>query len=161
LAPVATYAVAVQLGRVRHQIGPLVMTVGAVIALVASFLGWVRSGETTRSSYDTLGLVHRLGFTPSGPAKLLVQAWPLMPLLLAIGVVAAWWGWRSAAAVFGCLGGFYAAVLGVVVSTAVPTSRQVGVSAAPAVTAVGGIVVIVGSVLCLGFRVRSAHANSR
>jgi hypothetical protein len=137
------------------------MTIGALIALVASFRGWVRSGEVTRSSYDTLGLVHRLGFTPGGVAKVIVQAWPVMPLLLAIAVVAAWWGWRVPAAVFGFVGGLYAAVLGVVVANAVPTSSEVGVSAAPAVTAIGGVIVVIGSLLCIGFRVRSAHANSR
>lgn len=134
---------------------------GAIVAVFASFLPWLRSGEAQRTSYETLGLVHRLGFAPTGIAKWFVEAWPVMPALLAVGVVTAWWGWRIVAATFGGLGGLYAAILGAIVAAVEPTSRQVDVSVAPAITAIGGLTVIAGSVLCVVFRVPSADANSR
>lgn len=166
---IATYAVDVrwqehteQLGRHHRQhLGPAVMTAGAVVAILASFLRWIRSGEVSRSSYDILGLVHRLGFAPDGPIRILVEAWPLMPLTITAAVVAAWWGWRLVAVVLGVTGGLCAAVLGGVVAAAVPTSREVGVSGAPAATAVGAAVVVVGSLLCLFVRVPSGDANTR
>jgi hypothetical protein len=166
---VATYAVDVhsqehprQLGRYHRQhLGPVVMTAGAVVAILASFLRWIRSGEVSRSSYEILGLVHRLGFAPDGPIRIVVRAWPLMPLTITAAVVAAWWGWRLVAVVLGVIGGLYAAGLGGVVAFAVPTSREVGVSSAPAATAVGAAVVVVGSLLCLFLRVPSEDANTR
>lgn len=135
------------------------MTLGAAIALLATFLGWVRSGAVTRSSYEMLGLIERLGFAPDGIAELVIRAWPIVPLLLTSAVVAVWSGRRVAAAVLGIVGGLYAGSLGAVVAAAVPDARQVGVSAAPFVTAIGAGVLVLGSVLALVVRVPSADAR--
>lgn len=135
------------------------MTIGACIALVATFRGWVRSGTVTRSSYEMLGLIQRLGFAPSGIAELAIRAWPIVPLLLTSAVVAAWWGRRVVAALFGVVGGLYAGSLGAIVAAAVPDSRQVGVSAAPLWTAIGSGLLVLGSVLALVVRVPSADAR--
>ncbi len=166
---VATYAVAVQPRQRRSLtplpdvwqrfVGPIVMTVGASVALVGTFFGWVRSGTVTRSSYEMLGLIERLGFAPDGLAELVIRAWPIVPLLLTSAVVAVWWGRRIVAAVLGFVGGLYAGALGAVVTSAVPDSRQVGVSAAPLVTALGAGVLVLGSVLALTVRVPSADAR--
>ncbi|MCU1365175.1 MAG: hypothetical protein JWN39_814 [Ilumatobacteraceae bacterium] len=135
------------------------MTAGAALAVVGSFLPWLKSGAVGRSSYDILGLVDRLGFAPDGPIRLVVRAWPLMPLVLTVGIVAVWWGRRWAGAGFGVLGGLYAGGLGAAVAGAIPDTHQISVGAAPVVTAVGGAIVIVGSLLALVVRVPSAHAN--
>ena len=137
------------------------MTVGAVVAILASLLRWVRSGAVSRSSYEILGLVHRLGFAPHGPVRIAVKAWPLMPLTITAAVVAAWWGWRLAAVVLGLTGGLYAGILGGLVAAAAPASGEVGVSNAPAATAVGATVVVVGSLLCVFVREPCRDVDSR
>ena len=138
---------------------------GALVAVVASFLPWIRSGAVWRSSYDLLGLIHRLGFAPDGPIRLAVRLWPVMPLLVTVAVVAAWWSEHTAprvvAAVSGCVGGLYAAALGIAVAVAAPDSAELAVSVAPVATAVGGVVTVLGSLLCLAVRVPSADANTR
>lgn len=60
---------------------------GAVVALIGSFLPWLASGSTSRSSYDLFGIVDRLGFSPDGVVGWAIRLWPLLPLLLVATVV--------------------------------------------------------------------------
>lgn len=55
--------------------------------LVGSFLPWLASGSANRSSYDLLGIVDRLGFSPDGVVGWAVRLWPLLPLLLVVTVI--------------------------------------------------------------------------
>ena len=55
--------------------------------LVGSFLPWLASGTADRSSYDLLGVVDRLGFSPDGVVGWAVRLWPLLPLLLVVTVI--------------------------------------------------------------------------
>ncbi len=157
---IATYAVSVRWRQHWQLLGPGLMSLGAATAIVASFRPWVRSGTTGRSSYDLLGLVHRLGFAPEGPVRWAVRAWPLMPLLATVAVVAVWWGWRALGVVFGLLAGLYAGVLGAVLTSAAPDTRALIVSRAPLVTAIGAGLLVLGSVVCACVRVPSEHANT-
>lgn len=141
--------------------GPVVMSAGGAVAVGASFADWLRTGEVQRSSYEILGLVDRLGFAPDGPIRTLVRAWPLMPLLMATAVVAAWWGLRHLGASFGLIGGLYAGALSVAVARAAPDRRLISVTAAPEVTALGAAMVVVGSLLTIWSGVPSAHADAR
>src|SRR5687768_8107165 len=75
----------------RRHVGVTVVTVGAVVVLVGTFLTWVRSGSAGRSSYDVFDLVDRLGFSPNGVVGIALRAWPLVPLLLALAVAVHWW----------------------------------------------------------------------
>jgi hypothetical protein len=59
--------------------------------VVATFLPWLRSGSTSRSSYELLGLLDRLEIAPDGAVSTLVQWWPMVPLLVTLAVVLAWW----------------------------------------------------------------------
>ena len=63
---------------------------GAAVVL-ATFLPWLHSGSTSRSSYELLGLLDRLGIAPDGPVSVLVRWWPLVPLVVTTAVVLAWW----------------------------------------------------------------------
>src|SRR5690606_25581993 len=54
-------------------------------------LPWLESGSTNRSSYDLLGLVSRVGIAPDGIASALIRWWPVVPLVVTVGVVSAWW----------------------------------------------------------------------
>lgn len=60
---------------------------GAVVVLVGSFLPWLASGAADRSSYELLGVIDRLGFSPDGWVGWAVRLWPLLPLLLVVTVV--------------------------------------------------------------------------
>lgn len=157
----ATYAAGVGASQNRLLIGPALMTVGAIGAVAGSFGDWLTSGRVGRSSYDILGLVDRLGFSPDGALSWLVRGWPLMPLLMTCAVVAAWWPKRWLALVFAIVGGSYAAALGLAVAAAVPERRSISVGAAPALTAVGGALVLLGSLAVVLIRVPSADADTR
>ena len=73
-----------------RRVGAIVLTIGAAITLVGTFLTWVSSGSTDRSSYEVFGLVDRLGFEPDGLVGWLLRLWPLVPLALVVTVIAHW-----------------------------------------------------------------------
>ena len=66
------------------------MTGFGSLVVAATFLPWLRSGSTTRTSYDLLGLLARLRVAPDGALALLVKCWPLVPLIVTGAVVLAW-----------------------------------------------------------------------
>ena len=66
-------------------------TATGTIVIVATFLPWLRSGNTSRSSYELLGLLDRLDVAPGGWLSLLVRWWPLVPLVVTVAVVLARW----------------------------------------------------------------------
>lgn len=72
----------------RHWSTVLVV-VGAVAALVGTFLPWLTSGSVNRSSYDLLDLLDRLGFASGGAMDVALTLWPIVPLLLVASVGAA------------------------------------------------------------------------
>ena len=82
-----------------HHLGLGSFTVTGATILVGTFLPWLHSGSRWRSSYDLFGLVQRLGFTEGGPIGLAVRAWPLVPLLVTVTVMLAWWRQTSLAVV--------------------------------------------------------------
>ena len=74
----------------RAHVPPVVTTTGAVIALLGTFLPWLRSGTVDRSSYEIFDLVERLGFSPNGVIAWTLKLWPLVPLVLVCGAIALW-----------------------------------------------------------------------
>jgi hypothetical protein len=76
--------------------GRLTAAIGAVAALIGTFLPWLRSGTVDRSSYDLVDIVERLGFSPEGVIDIALTMWPLAPLALVSTVIAQWPGWTSA-----------------------------------------------------------------
>lgn len=74
----------------RHPRGATVVSGGAAVALVGTFMPWLRSGARNRSSYSIFGLVERLGFAPEGPVAWSLRWWPVVPMLLVLTVIAAW-----------------------------------------------------------------------
>jgi hypothetical protein len=106
--------------------GRAVAAVGAVVALVGTFLPWLASGTVGRSSYDLLDIVERLGFSPDGLVGWALTVWPLAPLLLVITAIAQWPGWVSGWTGIG-------AIALAVVSSAYVGGTAVAVLNAPAV----------------------------
>src|SRR4051812_31922194 len=87
-----TYAAAVQ----RILIGRAVATAGALLALVGTFLPWLRSGTRRRNSYEIFALVDRLGISESSLVGWGVRLWPVVPFLLVLAVVLLWFAPRGA-----------------------------------------------------------------
>jgi hypothetical protein len=165
----ATYAARVRLGQnavierpsVARFVGPTVMTIGAMIAIVASFAPWLQSGAVTRNSYDLLSLTYLLRIAHRSGVRVLIHVWPLVPLMMVAAVVAAWWRWRFIAACVGLVGGIYAGVLSGAVALAVHDRYKITITAAPAWTAIGAATLILGSLIIVFIRIPSGNANSR
>ncbi len=153
----ATYAADMR----TRLVGPAVMTVGAGLAIVASFVPWLRSGTIERSSYDLIGLVHLLRIADNAHIRLLIRLWPAMPLLVVTGVVAAWWGWRFIGAGFGIVAAAFSGIPSAAVAHAIHDRSQIAVTDAPMWTASGAGVLLLGSLIVLAVRVPSADADSR
>jgi len=107
----------------------------------ATFLPWLRSGTTTRSSYELLGLLTRLDFAPDGPVSVLVRWWPLVPLVVTLAVVLAWWRRWVASLVAAVVAVLYAGGVG---GALVVASRDTGIAVGP-----GPLVCAIGSVAFL------------
>jgi hypothetical protein len=69
----------------------VIVSLGAAVALVGTFLPWLSSGSVGRSSYELFAVVDRLGFSPDGPVGWVLRAWPFVPLLLVASALAWWW----------------------------------------------------------------------
>jgi hypothetical protein len=129
----------------RHDAARVVVTIGGITVVVGSFAPWVASGAVDRSSYDLLDLRERLGFADDGPFAAAVRWWPIVPLLVAVALVAVWWSWvRTGALVGSVAGAFAASVAGGVVTA--PDSDLVTVLGGAMVTLVGALVLVAGSV---------------
>jgi len=122
----------------------VLVTAGAGVVLVGSFVPWVSSGAKRRSSYDLFDIVDRLGYAPDGPFSVVVRLWWLLPLLLVGAVVAAWYArWRVVTALAGA-----AAVLAAIVAVGVLSADDnafVRVLNGPVVTLVGAIALGAGA----------------
>jgi hypothetical protein len=119
--------------------GDIWMTAGAVLTMIGTFMPWVRSGQTSRSSYGLLGLVDRLEFAPGGPAATAVKWWPLVPTLLTVTVIAVWWPRKGVASACGLIAGLY--VLGIALALGkAPLPLLVGRTAS-----LGGAIILIGA----------------
>ena len=62
---------------------------GGAIALVGTFLPWMRSGERRRTSYDLSEIARRLDLATNVASRAAVAIWPAVPLALLGSVVLA------------------------------------------------------------------------
>jgi hypothetical protein len=132
------------LGRtVRHRPSSLVAyTAAGVVVVAATFMPWLRSGSTSRSSYDLLGVLARLDIAPNGLISALVTWWPMVPLIVTAAVVLAWWQRWALSLTAAVVAVLYAGGVG---ATMAVRSRGtgIGVGIGPWVCAVGSIVFLV------------------
>jgi hypothetical protein len=127
----------------------IAMTVGAVAVIVGSAMSWIRTGGARRNSYDLFAVVGRLGFAPDGPVSAAVRWWPLVPLLAVVAVVAAWWGRCRLGGALGVVAAAYAGGVAAAVTAAPAAGGVIDVQLGAPVTAVGGLVLLAGSVGCI------------
>jgi hypothetical protein len=143
---------------------PLAVTLGAALLLVGTFLPWVRSGAVDRSSYEVFDLVERLGFSPDGPIGWALRVWPLVPLLLVLGVVAQWWpgGGRLADAlrrVLPLVTAVYAGGTALAVRLA-PDAGLLRVGVGPSVSLLGGVVMLAAASWSIAVSRRGSAASA-
>jgi hypothetical protein len=122
----------------------LVVSAGALLVVLGSFLPWLRSGRRARSSYELLELAERFGFAEGFWARTAVTLWPFVPLLAVTAAVAAWLGWRVLSAVLAFTVAGYTTAVAIVVGRA-PLVRLAGIPttiAGAAVMAIGAAALV-------------------
>lgn len=130
---------------VRHPTAALIVfTIAASITLVGTFLPWLRSGSTSRSSYDLLGVLSRLDVAPGGAVSTLVHWWPVVPMLLTSAVVAAWWRWAWVALAAAVISALYAGGVGLAMMVA-SRDTNIGVGPGPWVCVFGGLDLLIAA----------------
>lgn len=143
-AMTGTYAAAVQ----RILIGRVIATTGAVVAVVGTFLPWLRSGARRRSSYEIFSLVDRLGFSESSLVGWGVRLWPIVPLLLAGAATLQWFPRRWVTGGLTTVAVVFAGGVSAAVETA-PPSSLITIEYGPLVTLAGVVVLAAGALLTL------------
>ena len=143
-AMTGTYAAAVQ----RILIGRVMTTAGAVIAVLGTFLPWLRSGARRRSSYEIFSLVDRLGFSESSLVGWGVRLWPIVPLLLAGAATLQWFPRRWVTGGFTMVAVVYAGGVAAAVESA-PSSSLITIEYGPLVTLAGVLVLAAGALVTL------------
>jgi hypothetical protein len=135
-----TYAFAVQ----RNLIGQVAATLGGLVALVGTFLPWLRSGTRDRSSYEIFSLVDRLGISQSSVVGWGVRLWPVVPLLLVLAVTLLWFPqkWIGGATVLVAVA--YAGVVSIAVRSA-SSNSLITIENGPVVTLVGALILGAGA----------------
>ena len=135
-----TYAFAVQ----RNLIGQVAATLGGLVALVGTFLPWLRSGTRDRSSYEIFSLVDRLGISQSSVVGWGVRLWPVVPLLLVLAVTLLWFPrkWIGGATVLVAVA--YSGVVSIAVSSA-SSNSLITIENGPVVTLVGALILGAGA----------------
>ena len=137
-----TYALAVQ----RNVIGRVVATVGAAVALVGTFLPWLRSGSRRRNSYDIFSLVERLGISESSVVGWGLRVWPLAPLLLVSAATLQWFPRKWITGLAAAIAAAYVGGVAIAVMTAT-TSSLVAVEYGPTVTLAGAVLIAIGALV--------------
>src|SRR3954468_17214030 len=139
-----TYAAAVQ----RILIGRVVATAGGLVALVGTFLPWLRPGTRRRNSYDIFSLVDRLGISESSLVGWGVRLWPVVPFLLVLAVTLLWFAPPLPATAVVAITVLYAGGVSVVVNRSA-SSSLINVTGAPVVTICGLALLTLGTILAV------------
>jgi hypothetical protein len=139
-----TYAAAVR----RILIGRVAATIGGLVAVLGTFLPWLRSGTRRRNSYDIFSLVDRLGFSPSSIIGWAVRLWPLAPFLLALTVTFVWFPRKWIGRAIAIVAVAYVGIVSVAVRSA-RSSSLIRIESGPLVTLAGAIVLAAGAAVVL------------
>ena len=144
-----TYAFAVQ----RNLIGQVVATLGGLVALVGTFLPWLRSGTRDRSSYEIFSLVDRLGISQSSVVGWGVRLWPVVPLLLVLAVTLQWFPRKWIGGIAVLVAVMYAGVVSNEVRSA-SSNSFITIETGPLVTLIGVVILAAGGVIAAVARIR-------
>jgi hypothetical protein len=123
----------------------VVLTSTGVLLLAGTFLPWLHSGSTSRSSYALIGLVDRLDIAPDGPAATLIGGWPFVPLLVTTAVVLAWWGRSAWSLIVAAVAALYAGGIAAVLAVG-SSGTPIDVGAGPWLCAAAGVCFLAAAV---------------
>lgn len=131
-------------------LGPGFVTAGAALTLVGTFLPWLRSGTSNRTSYEVFELVERLGFSPNSAVGWALRLWPLVPLMLVTATVVQWWNVRrfQASKIIPGLAAVYAGGTAAAVKWS-PSDGLIRAGVGPIVTLLGCSLMVTGTVLAI------------
>ena len=125
------------------------------MALVGTFLPWLRSGTRGRSSYEIFSLVDRLGISQSSVVGWGVRLWPVMPFLLVLAVTLEWFPRRWMTGVVTAVAVVYAGVVSVAVMSA-SSNSLIKTESGPVVTVVGVVILGAASLACAALARRAS-----
>jgi hypothetical protein len=152
---IGTYAFAVQ----RNLIGQVMATLGGLVALVGTFLPWLRSGTRDRSSYEIFSLVDRLGIPQSSVVGWGVRLWPVVPLLLVVAVTLQWFPRKWIGGIAVLVAVVYAGVVSNKVRSA-SSNSLITIENGALVTLVGVVILAAGALTAILTRVRTLRDPS-
>lgn len=126
------------------------MSAGAIVALIGSFLPWLRSGQRSRTSYELFQVADRLGFGDTGAAGWALRLWPLVPFATALVITLQWWHPTSLLRRLGAtvLPALTAIAIGGIAMVLIlaPSISLFRVGVGPMVTVLGGVLMLAGAV---------------
>jgi hypothetical protein len=129
------------------------LTVVCGLTLVGVFGPWLRSGSSTRSSFELLDLAERLGFASSGLFVWVVRPWPFVPVVVVAAAIAGWAARPVFAATAGVAVSLYVGAVALAVINA-PDAGLIDVEWGAGVSLVGGILLL-GTACWVGVARRS------
>ena len=125
------------------------------MALVGTFLPWLRSGTRGRSSYEIFSLVDRLGISQSSVVGWGVRLWPVVPFLLVLAVTLEWFPQRWITGAVTAVAVVYAGVVSVAVMSA-SSNSLIKTESGPVVTVVGVVILGAASLACAALARRAS-----
>lgn len=137
--------------RVEELLPPVLGAIGLVMIVIGSFLPWLRSGRTSRNSYQAGGVARRLIGT-SGLVDQLLALWPLVGLGCAAAAALFLVGLRTLATLLSAIVALGAGIGSVGALATTATSYAEVAVVGPAVTLSGATLVA----LAVLFRALSA-----
>lgn len=133
-------------------LGSAAVGVGSVLLVIAAFLPWLTSGETSRTSFQTARLLERFHVVPD-VLQPLMPIWPLLPPLVVLPlllIALRAWRWAGAAATLLALvfalaagGGLYYGADVSAFGVALATDGPIFMLAGAAVLLAGGVRLLV------------------
>ena len=129
----------------NRRLASAVLPVASVMTAVSLLLPWSRSGHNDRSSLELLRTAGVLDVVSVSTRWLLVGAWYLIIVLVAVSFVAAGWGYQRVAALAGVpLGLAMVVAAGVVQQSALPLrwGALVGCGAGLTATVRSGVILM-------------------
>ncbi|MCB0976339.1 MAG: hypothetical protein KDB02_02660 [Acidimicrobiales bacterium] len=123
---------------------PWVIAALVAVAVGSTFAPWFRSGDVTRTSYETIRTAARLDLLDGSAATVARFGWSFVPLMGCLAVLALLLEHRRVGALFAAIVGAASVALAAVVSRA-PDNVEWGAT----VSIVAGLALLVASVLLL------------
>lgn len=140
--------------------GACLAVVGLVLAILGTFLPWVRSGMVLRDSYESIGVMRRIDVLDDSPLELVLTGWiaiiPVVTLCVVVYIV----GFRRTAAVVSTIVAIFCGTIAGIATVVSGGDEVLGIdSTGPNVTLIGSVLALLGSVgVVIGQR-RSATEN--